>query len=157
MYLNLMAPLIDKYVHCLAGSLIPINLLYVGKYILLIDDDNDDARTFSDALEEIGADMTVAHYNSGWTALEALTNQAERTPDVIFLDVNMPNLSGWDCLRSIKALASMKQTPIIMYSTANLEKQGVTASDVGAAAFLVKPTRFEELKNKLSEVLSSLW
>jgi CheY-like chemotaxis protein len=127
------------------------------KRILLIDDDKDDAELFVDALQETGTDAAFNHYNDGIEALARLAEPDFRRPDVIFLDINMPAVDGWECLRRIKQVALLKNIPIVMYSTSNLLEKGVSPSDVGAAAFLTKPDSFNELKRKLSELLGTLF
>ncbi len=128
----------------------------MSKLILLIDDDQDDAELFSDALEELGMDAEVAHFYDGNVVLEKLREKALAMPDIIFLDINMPHMNGWDCLRQIKKIAFLQQIPIVMYSTSNLVQEGVRAEDVGANAFLTKPSHFGELKANLSALFSQL-
>lgn len=127
------------------------------KRILLIDDDKDDAELFVDALQETGTDADFNHYHNGIEALARLAEPDSRQPDVIFLDINMPVVDGWECLRRIKQVALLKNIPIVMYSTSNLQEKGVSPSDVGATAFLTKPDSFSELKRKLSELLGMLF
>jgi len=125
----------------------------MSKHVLLIDDDRDDAEIFSDALSELQLDVILDHFDDGRQALGALVNAP---PQIIFLDINMPSINGWDCLREIKNLASFQNIPIVMYSTANLNKTGLTPKDVGASAFLTKPSDFIELKRQLSDLFSDL-
>ena len=124
--------------------------------VLLIDDDRDDAEIFSDALKESGVSDTFDYFDDGIKALSNLTNAA-MLPDIIFLDINMPSISGWECLREIKNLASLQHIPIVMYSTSNLQNEGISARDIGAAAFLTKPDNFQELKNKLVSLFNELF
>jgi CheY-like chemotaxis protein len=128
----------------------------MSKHILLIDDDRDDAEIFSDALSELTLEAVLHHYDDGLKALENLEHQKEQKPDIIFLDVNMPVINGWDCLRRIKSLASFEEIPIVMYSTSDLSREGVNAQDIGATAFLTKPTHFNDLKDKLSKLFKKL-
>ena len=127
------------------------------KRILLIDDDKDDAELFVDALQETGTSADFDHYHNGIEALARLAEADSHRPDVIFLDINMPVVDGWECLRRIKQVALLKNIPIVMYSTSNLQEKGVSPADVGATAFLTKPDSFSELKRKLSELLGMLF
>src|ERR1700760_4617885 len=126
----------------------------MSKHILLIDDDQDDAELFSDALEELKINTVVAHFSDGNKAIEKLLEKAIPTPDLIFLDINMPHINGWDCLRELKTIAQLNKIPIVMYSTSNFDNQGVKPEDVGATAFLTKPSNFEELKQRISSLFS---
>jgi CheY-like chemotaxis protein len=120
--------------------------------ILLVDDDEDDVLFFSDALREVQPNARLEHAADGQMALELLT-KGTFSPDVIFLDLNMPAANGWDCLREIKAIAKWKHVPVILYSTADLYTSGFTPADVGAIAFYRKSHSFDELKKNLGELL----
>jgi CheY-like chemotaxis protein len=124
------------------------------KHILLIDDDQDDAELFIEALEEAGLDAVVAHFSDGNEAVNQLRGKAIPIPDIAFLDINMPQINGWDCLRELKLIAHLKKIPIVMYSTSNFDNQDLRPEDVGATAFLTKPDNFEELKIRLSTIIS---
>lgn len=123
---------------------------------MLIDDDRDDAEIFSDALKEAGLSDGLDYYEDGLKALKSLADKSVR-PDVIFLDINMPFINGWECLRQIKGFAENKKIPIVMYSTSDIEKEGLVAQDLGARAFLIKPSTLGELKNKLSRLFNEFW
>src|SRR5882757_5388141 len=112
--------------------------------VLLIDDDEDDAHFFSEALDQLPLDTAFEYCSSGEQALQKLMHKEFRFPEIIFLDLNMPVVNGWECLREIKKIAGMQQIPIIMYSTADLNKSGFSPVDVGAAAFYQKSNSFRE-------------
>ena len=124
----------------------------MAKFILLIDDDQDDAEIFFDAVKELGSENSVHHFANGINALESLNLQTAPLPDIIFLDINMPLINGWACLRSIKQIAHLRNIPIVMYSTSNLTRETISAMDIGASAFLTKPSGFTDLKSELSSL-----
>jgi CheY-like chemotaxis protein len=128
----------------------------MSKRVLLIDDDRDDAEIFRDALKESGLSDGLDYFEDGLKALENLASKSTR-PDVIFLDINMPSINGWECLRAIKNLAGLQQIPIVMYSTSNLQSEGLNAQDIGAAAFLTKPDNFRDLKVRLVHLFNELF
>jgi len=126
--------------------------------VLLIDDDEDDAQFFFDAIKDLALDMTMEYCSGGQQALDKLSrNESIHAPDIIFLDLNMPALNGWECLREIKKIAGMQHIPIVMYSTANLYREGVSPEDVGATAFYQKSNSFSELKTSLAALLKSFF
>ncbi|MDO6430575.1 response regulator [Flavitalea sp. BT771] len=129
----------------------------MARTVLLIDDDEDDAQFFSDAIKELAIDMTMEYCSGGQQALDRLTHNRTDTPDIIFLDLNMPALNGWECLREIKKIADIQHIPIVMYSTANLYQEGVSPEDVGAKAFYRKSNSFSELKTSLAALLRSIF
>jgi CheY-like chemotaxis protein len=82
-------------------------------------------------------------------------------PDIIFLDVNMLQVTGWECLTRIKNSEQYRDIPVIMYSTSasNLDKQ--KAKKLGASGFLTKPSDFRMLVDILKKLAAmeevSLW
>ncbi len=128
----------------------------MSKHILLIDDDRDDAEIFSDALEELGMEAAVTHFADGNEGVQKLHEKTIAAPDIIFLDINMPHIDGWDCLRELKTIAYLQKIPIVMYSTSNFEQLDISPEDIGATAFLTKPDNFNELKERLSSLFSQL-
>jgi len=129
----------------------------MSKTILLIDDDEDDALFFSDALHEVAPEMTLLYCRAGQEALDSLTRNKLKRPDIIFLDINMPVVSGWECLREIKKVAGFQAIPIIMYSTADAAQTGITPEAVGAAAFYQKSTTYNGLKQTLINILTTIF
>ena len=123
----------------------------------MIDDDPDDAFFFSQALSELGLSTDFRYIGNGMETLPELLKKDGYHPDVIFLDINMPLTDGWECLRDLKSLAEFRSIPIVMYSTSDIEREGSAAADVGAAAFMTKPTTFDELKARLSKLMHTLF
>lgn len=114
------------------------------KNILQIDDDYDDCEFFEQALKTVSnASYTSVH--NPVDALRKLVNK-EIKPDLIFMDVNMPYMSGPELLIEIKKRKVIKNIPVILLSTSpffykNAEKVS------GVKDYLVKPSTFNELKN----------
>lgn len=129
----------------------------MSKLVLLIDDDPDDVEIFADALKDLAMATTFHYFCDGVSAIKKLSDHSIGSPDIIFIDINMPMISGWDCLRELKNIAFLQQIPIVLYSTSSPEQEGLAASDVGAAAFLTKPNTMSELKKSLDELFSSIF
>lgn len=121
----------------------------IYRNILQIDDDCDDCELFMEALEEISS----AQYTAIYDPVEALRKlmEAEITPDVIFLDLNMPIMSGIEFLTEIKKQEKLKEIPIIIFSTSQLDHIINEAKDYGAQDFISKPNNFNDLKRILSK------
>lgn len=117
--------------------------------ILQIDDDSDDCELFMDALEAVSA----ATYTAICDPVEALRKLIEKeiTPDVIFLDLNMPIMSGLEFLTEIKKKEDLKEIPIIIFSTSQLDDIIREAKAHGADDFISKPNNFNDLKRILSQ------
>ena len=119
----------------------------------LIDDDPDDQEIFAMTLQEVNQSFLCVTANNGIQALEKLSAQVSFVPDFIFLDLNMPLMSGKDCLVEIKKAAHLKQVPVIIYSTSSHQKDVDDVKKIGAAHFLIKPSNI----NVLAKILSRLF
>ena len=76
---------------------------------LLIDDDLDDQEIFSLCLKHIDDNVQCRVANNGIDALNILSKDQEYTPDVIFLDINMPKMNGLACLEKLKEILTSKR------------------------------------------------
>lgn len=124
------------------------------KDILLVDDDLDDVSLFREALNEVDSLIDFHSEKNGLQALEFLRGAQAGTPDLIFLDINMPEMNGWRCLTELKNIPPLKLIPVIMFSTSVLAADKHKASSLGATGIYQKPVRFEELKYLLKNVIS---
>jgi CheY-like chemotaxis protein len=123
--------------------------------ILLADDDNDDREIFSEALASLDADVVYQGVEDGKEAIETLFSDMSR-PNIIFLDINMPVMSGWDVLKKVKSDSRYVDIPVIVYSTSSGEKEKKIALDLGAFCFVTKPESVKLIKGMLEIVLSKV-
>src|SRR6201991_4710743 len=101
------------------------------KDILLVDDDLDDIDFFQEALHEIDSRIQLHSAKNGLSALEFLRKTQTITPNLIFLDINMPEMNGWQCLKELKGSPLLKQIPVILYSTSAIKMDEQKASYLG--------------------------
>lgn len=125
------------------------------KQILLIDDDRDDAELFKEALSEINSFIHFEHYEDSKEGLQKLLDNPNNLPDIIFLDINMPVTSGWQCLAEFKKTKHLKEIPVIMFTTSSQPREKEIAKELGAADFITKPNEYRMLKELLSSVLNN--
>jgi|SRR6476660_4475251 len=122
--------------------------------ILLVDDDADDQLFFLDAVSAI--DKSV-HCDIACNGLEAMMRlNSASLPGVIFLDLNMPKMNGFECLQQIKTSETLKEIPVIIFTTTNNPKEAERSRSLGAAQFLTKTTDFRKLKLQLGEILQTI-
>lgn len=126
------------------------------KIFLLADDDGDDTSLFCEALEEIDPSIVCYCAKDGKKALEILDNKELEKPQVIFLDINMPGMNGWECLVELKNNELYKQIPVLIYSTSSHQREANIAIDLGALCFFTKPSNFIELKDILKVLAANL-
>lgn len=120
-------------------------------HILLGDDDKDDCLFFNEALEELQMSTRLTVVDNGEQLLSHL--QKEILPDVLFLDLNMPRKSGFACLEEIKGNESLKQIPVIIYSTSYEESIANELYKKGAHYYICKPGDFVDLKKIVKQAL----
>lgn len=119
----------------------------------LIDDDPDDREIFALALENINDSCKCITANNGIKALEMLDKNPDAVPDFIFLDLNMPYMSGSECLKQIRKIPHTANIPVIIYTTSSYSKDIESTKQLGASHFMVKPTAISGLSKMLSEIL----
>jgi CheY-like chemotaxis protein len=126
----------------------------MNKKILLADDDLDDRQIFAEALAAIDPKIVCEGAADGKEALKLLsTAKNTRPPNVIFLDINMPVLDGWEVLKKVKSEQLLVNIPVIMYSTTSGIREKQIAEDLGANCFVTKPDNFKLVKSMLEIVI----
>ena len=123
--------------------------------LLFIDDDEDDLSFFYQAVKEIDRSIHCFLHKDSQSAMQLLEQDLALCPDLIFLDLNMPKMSGRHCLSMIKTMARHKNTPVIICTTSSLEKDMEDTWALGAACYLTKPPTVPDWKYEVSEVLSA--
>jgi len=124
--------------------------------IILADDDADDRDLFSEAMEECCINVTVETAKDGIELVKLLKN-TNRTPDLIFLDLNMPNKNGKECLIEIRKSQALKHLPVIIYSTSSSQRDIEFTFEKGANLFISKPSSYKELVQIAKKVLALDW
>lgn len=125
--------------------------------ILLVDDDVDDCDLFKDAVGETGLHATIEIAHEGVKIMQLFNTRAEYLPHLIFLDLNMPKVSGTECLREIRRASYLNGIPVIMFSTSCTEIDVEESFAGGANLYLQKPTHYQQLVDMLTKVLLLDW
>ena len=126
----------------------------IHKKILLVDDDIDDQLFFVDAVKEIQPTLECDIASNGLEALDHL-DKVPPPPSIIFLDLNMPIMNGFECLAKLKAIKQYKEIPVVIFTTSNQPVDVERTISMGAKLFLTKPPDFEVLKDKLHDILKT--
>ncbi|MGZ4033595.1 MAG: response regulator [Bacteroidia bacterium] len=124
------------------------------KNILLIDDDDGSHEIFLSAVSEISNSANCVTLSSAIDALQKL-NSKNITPDVIFVDLNMPVMNGQQFLIEIKKSEMLKNIPVIIFSTSSHPTTISHTKEFGASDFITKPARYHELVEILSPMIVS--
>jgi CheY-like chemotaxis protein len=123
----------------------------------IVDDDIDDQELFMEAVGEVDGSIECLSASNCEEALSLLKSGKIGLPDVIFLDLNMPRLNGKQCLAELKKQANLRHIPVIIYSTSSEKRDIEETFELGAAYFLTKPNKFDELCQALTFVVSKDW
>lgn len=121
--------------------------------ILLIDDDTDDQLIFREIVADISPEIEcIAAYN-GQEGLEKLAGM-QPAPAMIFLDLNMPRMSGWECLVRIRKDASTHPIPVVIMTTSDNQADKKRALELGAMAYLTKTADLTSLRQIIRKMLA---
>lgn len=122
--------------------------------LLLADDDTDDCFFFKEALEELPISAILTTVNDGVQLMQLLSAKETLLPDALFLDLNMPRKSGFECLSEIKIINKLMNVPVIMYSTSlNVEVVDLLYQK-GALYYICKPGEYDKLKKVVLEAVT---
>jgi len=114
--------------------------------ILIIDDDPEDSDLMKDVLEGENIECAMAS-----SPIEGLETAVSWKPDIILLDLMLPRMSGFGCLRELKKISSLAHVPIIVMTVLRDEDIAAASIDMGAAAYLSKDCTNEELISIIQE------
>lgn len=117
--------------------------------IYLVDDDNEDRMLFKEALNEIDMPVIIKDFDNGVSLINTLLQVENVLPDAIFLDLNMPLMTGEECIDDIRNEAVFSEIPIIIYSNYVDDSMAYRLKNKGANGYLMKPNSFDKLKNLL--------
>ena len=118
---------------------------------LLVVDDSAVIRKVIKAAADV-LQMETEDAQDGIEALEILSNCHEEI-DLVLLDWNMPEMSGYDVLVEIKGNETYKSIPVMMVTTEGQKSSIVSAVRAGADNYLVKPFTVDELESKIIECI----
>jgi DNA-binding response OmpR family regulator len=116
----------------------------------IVDDDEEMSHAVKLMLQLLEFDVTT--FPNARSAGQALL--AGRHPDLLVLDINMPEVTGIDFLEFVRSRAEFKHLPVVMLSTETADQQVDEALRLGANEFVFKPVTIEELERAIGNVLS---
>ena len=123
--------------------------------ILLIDDDTDDAILFEEILLDMDFNCSFQWARDGKEAIDVL-EQMKIFPNVIFLDLNMPRINGKECLSYIKTSSALREIPVIIYTTSSHPMDIEETLQLGASAFITKPSDVKDLVKIIQAIVEGL-
>ena len=120
----------------------------IRERIALVEDDPDLSASLRLALEREG--YTVDLYATGREGLEGIVN---RPPDLVLLDLNLPDLDGLSVCRELRDTEAVRDLPVIMLTARVEESDRILGLDLGADDYITKPFSLRELKSRMRALL----
>ena len=120
--------------------------------ILYAEDEPDDVFFMERAFKEAGIEQPLQTVTDGEEVIAYLSGTGPYSdrvqyplPGLVLLDINMPQMSGFDVLKWIRATPAISTTPVLVLSSSNHESDVQRASQLGANGYLIKPGQPERL------------
>ena len=112
--------------------------------VLIIDDSRRMADSLAQIVNLLGLEAEVAY-----GARTGILKLQEKIPDVVFLDVNMPGVDGFEVMAYFRRLPQMKNVPVIVVTSDDQPETAQKAKDTGVLALLVKPPSVDRIEAAL--------
>ena len=116
--------------------------------ILIVDDEKDIVRVLEFALKQAGFETTAAY-----DGMAGLARIRERAPDLVVLDLMLPDLAGTEVCRQLKSNARTAAIPIIMLTARGEEVDRVVGFELGADDYIIKPFSVREIVLRIKAIL----
>ena len=120
----------------------------MAKVILIVDDEPKNIKLFGDLLQKFG--YTIIEATDGKQGVELAK---ARKPDLILMDIMMPNMDGLEATRSLKADASTSSIPIIALTSYAMAGDKERILQAGCDQYITKPVDIKEFLKKVAEYL----
>ncbi len=120
------------------------------KTVLIIEDEEDAAELFAEMMRVSG--FRVLKTSKSAPAIAMMT--ADK-PDVVLLDIMMPEISGLDILRQMRRDPNLANIPVIMVTAKSMPADIKNGMEAGASTYLTKPVGFMELKEAVERILGA--
>jgi DNA-binding response OmpR family regulator len=117
------------------------NMVHTQKTVMIIEDETDAAEMFAEMMRVNGF-RVIKMFSSA----PAISLIAQEKPDLILLDVMMPDISGIEVLRYIRRDPKLEKIPVIIVSAKSMPSDIKNGMEAGASMYLTKPVGFLELK-----------
>ncbi len=118
------------------------------KTVMIIEDEPDAAEMFAEMMRVNGFRVLKM-----FSSVPAIPMLAHEKPDVVILDIMMPDISGLEVLRYMRREAELAEIPVIVVSAKSMPGDIKVGMDAGASIYLTKPVGFLDLKQAVEQVL----
>ena len=119
------------------------------KKILIIEDNEMNIQVLQEMLED---NYNLIISTNGYSGID---NAVKTRPDLILLDIMLPDVNGFQIAKELKTFNSTKEIPILFISAVTNENVIKSSSKLGVEGYIVKPFQKEKLENKILEIITS--
>jgi two-component system chemotaxis response regulator CheY len=119
---------------------------------LIVDDFSTMRRIVRNLLKELG----YTNADEAEDGVAALAKLRSASFDFVVSDLNMPNMNGFELLRQIRADAALKHLPVLLVTAEAKKEDIVTAAQIGASGYIVKPFTKATLEEKLGKIIGKI-
>ncbi|HSG44715.1 MAG TPA: response regulator [Anaerolineales bacterium] len=120
------------------------------KTVLIIEDEEDAAELFSEMMRVSGFHVLTTSKSE-----PAISMMNEDKPDLVLLDIMMPEISGLDILRQMRRDPNLSEIPVIVLTAKSMPADIKKGMEAGASTYLTKPVGFQELKDAVERTLGT--
>ena len=119
--------------------------------ILLIEDDRIEVLKLKRSIPQEFEDYTLILANDG---SEAFSTIEKDLPDMILLDLNMPDTNGIEFLSILKENPDLKHIPVVILTTSDSNKDIIECYKLGIAGYILKPLKYEDYEKKIQTIIN---
>ena len=119
------------------------------KTVLIIEDEEDAAELFAEMMRVSGF-----HVEKTSSSTPAISMMIANRPDVVILDIMMPEISGMDILRQMRSDPELSSIPVVVVSAKSMPADIKNGMEAGASTYITKPVGFLELKEAVERAIA---
>ena len=123
--------------------------------IVVIEDNAADVLLMEEALKQHGLECALEHFSNGEDAAKAISGMAD-APDLFVVDLNLPRVHGLELLRLIRACPMVSDAPVAILTSSRAPGDKTKSEQLGADAYIVKPTGYTEFVENVGSTISRL-
>ena len=123
-------------------------------HLLLLEDDAIEIMKFERVIQKLATSFTLSIAHDGAIALETLQQANDHLPELILLDLNMPNFNGIEFLRSVKKEPAWCHIPCVVLTTSDNRIDLMDCYREGIAGYFLKPLRYDDYVALIQSILA---
>ena len=125
--------------------------------IIMVEDDEGHARLIEKNIRRAGVTNEIIAFTDGTTALNHLFASepgggVRREPLLILLDLNLPDMSGVDILKRVKADEQLRRAPVVVLTTTDDKREIERCYDLGCNVYITKPLNYESFASAIRQL-----